>query len=78
MVYNKKASDKFAAANPDYNKNYARMFYKKRYNSSQQFRDKERLRKRLDYHKKKDIEKAALFIHEENVLEKLQADFVEA
>jgi hypothetical protein len=59
MVYNKKASDKFNAANPDYNRNYARTFYRSRYNSSQEFREKERVRKRLAYHKKKKIDSLA-------------------
>jgi hypothetical protein len=79
MVYNKKASDKFTAAHPDYNRNYARTFYRNRYNSSAEFREKERVRKRVAYHKKKKAEnEAALFIildeeeaFEEKVLEKL-------
>ncbi len=86
MVYNKKASDKFTAANPDYNRNYARTSYRNRYNSSQEFREKERVRKRLAYHKKKETEReAALFIildeeevFEEKVLEKLQEDIIVA
>jgi hypothetical protein len=67
MVYNKKASDKFAEANPSYNKHYSRDFYYNKYKICQEFREKECLRKRLAYHKKKKAEReAALFITEEN------------